>query len=150
MQSPTESDIAKWLDQAGIKHYLCGECHGLHLADVQSLDNVVECRLFLEQGGLLLSTELEVRPSILMHLSADLTALNINYPYLKLFLDVVDDGRPQLVASDFFHLQAGINLEQFNLFVQSTLDATRELIAECTRMDYLGERSAAPDRKSLH
>jgi hypothetical protein len=134
---PDKKQLEKWLSRAGFEHYTCDQCAGLHLSSLQELEGVVDSRLFVEPWGLLLSTELEIRPSALLVLSADLGRLHMDYPTLKLFLDVVDDGMPQLVVGATELTGAGLDEEQFRLFVATAADATRQLAAESLHLDYV-------------
>lgn len=142
--------VHRWLRQSGISYYLCDQCNGLHLSAVQSLAGVVESRLFVEDWGLLISTEFVIRPTAMLHLAAELGRLNAGYPTLKLFLDVVDDGMPQLVSGATTLTSAGIDAEQFELFVSTAQDMTTRLASELADMDYLlpdeRESAAAPHR----
>lgn len=131
------SQLEHWLSRAGIEHYICDQCNGLHLAGLQELEGVVDSRIFVESWGLLVSTELVIRPVALLPLVADLSRLNIDYPTLKLFLDVVDDAMPQLVAGATCLTGAGITEEQFRRFVGTTTEAVRQLVSECRHLDYL-------------
>ena len=143
--------LEKWLTHAGFSFSLCDQCSGLHLASLQEIDGVVDSRLFLEPWGLLLSTELEIRPSALLVLSADLGRLHMDYPTLKLFLDVVDDGMPQLVVGATALTGAGLEEAQFRLFVSTAVDATRQLAAEAHHLDYiLPAEGAEPSAKQPH
>jgi hypothetical protein len=86
-------------------------------------------------------------------MSADLGRINMDYPILKIFLDVVDDATPQLVIAGVLQTQAGLTLEQTAQFISSCMDATRQLAAECLQQDYLfaeGEGRAITSAKSLH
>ena len=61
-----QGQLENWLNRAGISHYICDQCHGLHLSGLQELDGVADSRLFVEPWGLLLSTELVIRPVALL------------------------------------------------------------------------------------
>jgi hypothetical protein len=135
--NPDRDLLQTWLDAARVEQYLCGECEGLHLGSLQGLEGVVNSRVFLQQTGILLSTEIEVRPMAVLPLSADLGRLNMDYPTLKLFLDVVDDASPLLVAAANFPTGAGVASEQFADFISTSMEATRQLADECFRLDYL-------------
>ncbi len=140
MTSPVIPDRAlleDWLDRAHVDYHECGRCEGLHLEALRDLEGVIDSRLFIEPWGLLLTTELEVRPMALLPLVADLGRLNMDYPTLKLFQDVVDDATPQLVAAGTALGAAGLNLEQFAHFVATTITATRQLAEECLQLNYL-------------
>ena len=155
LQSPDRQLLMQWLNDARVEFSECGECEGLHLGAIRAIEGVIDSRLFNERYGLLLSTELEIRPMALLPLSADLGRLNMEYPTLKIFLDVVDDATPQLVMAGVFPGQAGLNLAQFAQFVSATMDNTRQLSAQCLQMDYLfaegeGERGQQRGRTALH
>lgn len=152
-QNPQLADqVHQWLRQAGISYYLCDQCNGLHLSAVQSLAGVVESRLFVEDWGLLISTEFVVRPTAMLPLAADLGRLNADYPTLKLFLDVVDDAMPQVVAGATTLTGAGIDAAQFSLFVSTAQDMTTRLAAELAEIDFLlpDEQERAPATHRFH
>ncbi len=150
LQHPSETLIVKWLSQGEVEHYLCGECDGIHLTAIQTLDNVSECRLFADEQGLQISAEADVRPDTMFHLLADLNTFNINYPHLKLFFDTIDQACPKLVITSFFLAGHGVSMEQFELFVQSTIEGAREIIREFNSLEYLGSSSEMVPRTALH
>lgn len=135
--APDQHQLEQWLNRAGISFYLCDQCNGLHVSGLQELDGVADARLFIEPWGVLFSTELVIRPVALLPLAADLGRLNVDYPTLKLFLDVVDDAMPQLVASGMWLTGAGMNEAQFQLFINTMMEAVRQLAAESSHLDYL-------------
>lgn len=136
--------LEAWLDHAGASHYVCDQCQGLHLSGLQELEGVSDSRLFIEPWGLLLSTELVIRPTAILPLAGDLARLNMDYPFLKLFLDIVDDAMPQLVSGVCVLTGAGLSEPQFQLFVSSAAEALRQLVAEMTHLDYLLPDENAP------
>lgn len=135
--APDQSQLEQWLNRAGISFYICDQCNGLHVSGLQELEGVADARLFIESWGILFSTELVIRPVALLPLSADLGRLNVDYPTLKLFLDIVDDAMPQLVAGGLWLTGAGLSETQFQLFMNATMEAVRQLAAECGHLDYL-------------
>ena len=152
---PDAAQVAQWLERAGYAHYVCEHCHGLHLADIQSRDGVLDARLFVEQEGLLLSTELELRPSALLMVQADLARLNMLAPGLKVFIDINDETVPRLVACDLLMTGAGITFEQFQHFLNVTLAATGDLLEDCRQTACLydgepGEEQQVVPGPSLH
>ena len=104
---------------------------------MQDARGVIDSRLFLEDYGLLLTTELEIRPGALLQVAADLGQLNMDYPTLKIFLDVVDEALPQLVVAGGFHSGAGLSREQFNHFMDTTVEAAGRLAVACEQLNYL-------------
>ncbi len=136
-EMPTQPLLQGWLDDNHINHYLCDQCDGLHLPALQELEGAVDSRLLLQDYGLLLTTELEIRPMALLPVAADLGRMNMNYPILKLFMDIVDEATPQLVVASNFPAQAGISGEQFALFIIEAMAASSQLATECLQLDYL-------------
>lgn len=153
LQKPDKNLLEHWLDESRLEHHTCERCEGLHLKVLQELEGVIDSRLFLESYGLLLTTELEIRPMALLPLAADLGRVNMDYPTLKVFLDVVDDATPQLVVAGSLPVAAGLSLEQFAHFIGTTVTATRQLAAECLQLDYMFPQAEggqpAPSR-SIH
>ncbi|MFV0278899.1 MAG: YbjN domain-containing protein, partial [Parahaliea sp.] len=152
---PDRTLLEHWMKQTKVAFDLCGECEGLHVRALQSLEGVVDSRILLEHFGLVFSSGLEVRPMALLPLAADLGRINMDYPNLKVFLDVVDDATPQLIIAGFLPVQAGLTRDQFASFVVMTMEGTRQLIDECLRLDYLfpeGEpqRGGGAPNRALH
>lgn len=137
LQQPDRDLLERWLDDIHVDKYLCGECEGLHISAVHALEGVVNSRIYLEQGMVSFSTALIIRPTALLPLAADLGRLSMDYPTLKIFLDVVDDATPQLVISTHILTGARITPDQFATFVITTLDGTRMLAEECLQLNYL-------------
>ncbi|MFN3714369.1 MAG: YbjN domain-containing protein [Alcanivoracaceae bacterium] len=134
---PDAAQVERWLRQAGIHHYICDQCHGLHLSELQSREGVLDSRLFVEEDGLLLSTEVEIRPASMLMLLAEIPRLNMTWPSLKIFIDVNDDALPRVVACDLLLGRAGVAFEQFIHFVQANVDATSQLLDECQQLGCL-------------
>ena len=145
----TMDSLKSWLDEMGSEYYLCKECDGLHLPVLQDTFGVIDSRLFLEEYGLLLTTELEVRPAALLHVAADLGRMNMDYPTLKVFLDVIDDALPQLVVGANLCLGPDISREQFSHFFGVSVEATEHLATACQQLDYL-YTEIVPENSLLH
>lgn len=153
LQHPDRDLLERWLEDLHIETYLCGHCEGLHVSALHALEGVVNSRIYLEQSALFFSTELEVRPMAVLHLAAELGRLCLDYPTLKVFLDVVDDATPQLVVSANLLINARITAEQFADFVVTTMDGTRLLAEECLQLNYLfaeADRLQAEGSRSVH
>ena len=148
---PDMASLEAWVKQAGYGSWQCDQCHGLHIDVLQELDGIVDSRLFLEPFGLVFSTELDIRNSTLLAVSADLGRLNMTYPTMKLFLDVVDDGTPLLVISQSLLTAQGITYAQFVSYMESVLYAKQQVVAECGQLHYLfsGESSENSDVTDL-
>ncbi len=153
LREPDREILKAWLDAAGTEYYLCNQCEGLHIPALQELEGVVDSRIFREKYGVLFTTELEVRPMALLALAADLGRINMDYPTLKIFLDVVDDATPQLVVAGVLPAGGGISDAQFRQFVRLTTEGTSRLAAECQQLDYLFANpgpAGTPPSTALH
>lgn len=153
LTKPDRKQLEAWLSNSHVAFSHCGECEGLHLAALQSVDGVIDSRIFLEHWGILLTTELEIRPMAMLAVCADLGRLNMNFPMLKIFLDIVDDATPQLVIAGTLPTAAGLTPAQCASFVSATMEATRELAGECLSLDYLfpeGKSERSPPSRALH
>ncbi|AJD47894.1 hypothetical protein S7S_07390 [Isoalcanivorax pacificus W11-5] len=153
--TPDADQLQRWLQQAGIEFYICDQCHGLHLSALQAREGVAEARLFLEEEGVLMNVELEVRPSSLFLVQADLARLNMTLPVLKIFLDVNDETLPRLIACDLLLTRNGISTEQFIHFVQVCVDACDQLLDDCQQTDCLAlpesqRDGGPPPHSALH
>lgn len=137
LAKPDAALLEKWLRRMGVKYYLCGECQGLHVSEVHSLQGVVDSRVIVENEAILFSTELELRPSLLLVLNSEMNYLAMNFQTLKAFIDVVDEDVPRLVMGDTLLAGAGVTFEQFALFFQVTLEQARTVINDCLRQGYL-------------
>lgn len=147
---PSFEVVMRWLTEGQIPNYLCDQCHGIHIVDVQSLDGVLESRLFVENEGLMFTTELEVRPVGLLPLVADLGRLNMSYPTLKIFVDVVDDNLPRLMVCNTLQLGAGLTPEQLQLFMSTAMTAMKQLYGECEQAGYLNPPEASETPMAVH
>lgn len=153
LQIPDRDLLERWLKESRIEFEDCGRCEGLHLPPLRNLEGVIDSRLFLERYGLLLTTELEVRPMAVLPLSADIGRLNMDYPTVKVFLDVADDAIPQLVIAGVLPSGAGLSREQCEAFVALTLEETRQLAGDCLELNYLfaePEGGRPETTRSLH
>lgn len=144
LAQPDRTQLEAWLTSSHIDHYLCGECEGLHVRSLQELEGVVNSRVFVQQTHLLCSTELEIRPMAVLPLASDLGRINMDYPTLKVFLDIVDDETPQLVVAANMLASAGIDERQFAAFMLEVIDGTRLLADECLQLDYLFAQAGNP------
>ena len=149
--APDADQIQSWLNELAVPFFVCEHCHGLHLSNLQMLDGVLDARLFVDHEGLLLTTELEIRPSLLFHVQADITRLSMNFAALKFFVDVNDESMPRLVVCNTLLTQAGINRAQFSNFLQITTEATSTVIQEANDQGWLlWPDDAAVDDKPQH
>ncbi len=149
MQKPDAETLMQWLEQADVPYYLCGECSGLHLPALQEREGVLESRLFVEDFGLALVTELDLRATALLPASADVGPLNMEFPLLKVFPDVLDGELPRLVAEGVLPTGAGVSPEQVRHFLAEVMRQTGTLVDVCTQREYLTGTVPEPGA-SLH
>jgi hypothetical protein len=153
LQHPDRDLLERWLEDIHVENYLCGHCEGLHISALHALEGTVNSRIYLEESILFFSTALEIRPTALLPLAADLGRLNMEFPTLKIFPDVVDDNTPQLIVSASMLTSSRITADQFAEFVVNTLDGTRLLAEECLQLNYLftdAEHHSQEGGRSLH
>lgn len=153
LQHPDRDLLERWLEDIHVENYLCGHCDGLHISALHALEGTVNSRIYLEERTLFFSTAFELRPTALLPLAADLGRLNMEYPTLKIFPDVVDDNTPELVVSACMLTSSRITRDQFAEFVVNTLDGTRLLADECLQLNYLftdADHVLAEGGRSLH
>ncbi|RMF15649.1 MAG: YbjN domain-containing protein, partial [Gammaproteobacteria bacterium] len=129
--------LHRWLERAGAKVYLCGQCQGVHLSELQSLPGVVESRVFLEEDSILFTTELEIKPTALIPLVSDVVRINAMYPHIKVFPDVTDDQYPRLIACDTLLTGAGLTFEQFAQFISVCQELAGKLAQDLSEIGYL-------------
>lgn len=137
VKSFSNDTLIPWLNELGIEHYICDHCHGLHLVHLQSQEGIAESRLFVEEWGLLISTEYRLRASAILPLVVEMGILNANFPTLKIFLDTEDDEVSQLIAGCTALTGAGLTEAQFALFVSSALEMMVQLGDDLREMNCL-------------
>ena len=67
----------------------------------------------------------------------------MDFPTLKVFLDIGDETAPQLVAAAVQLVSPGLTPEQFAGFLAMNMEETRQLAEACRELDFL---FAEPDR----
>ena len=72
----------------------------------------------------------EVRPSALLPLAADLSAINASSLTVKAFLDMQDDNLPKLVVCQSLSVMQGVTYEQFEWFVRQSEEQISMVILE--------------------
>ncbi len=95
---PTLDTLRQWLDDAGITYFECDSCQALHLPHMQNFDGVFDAKIDLINDVILFSALAEVKPSALLALASDLSAINASSLTVKAFLDIQDDNLPKLVV----------------------------------------------------
>ncbi|MCL6271688.1 YbjN domain-containing protein [Sansalvadorimonas sp. 2012CJ34-2] len=136
---PDTALLEKWLSDAGYQSYICDQCSGLHISALQTMDGIVDSRLFVEPWGMLFTTEMEVRNAAVMAVVADLTRLNMSFPTLKLFQDLPDESSPMLIASSSILTTQGLTVPQFQEFFGVAVETKRQLLQECQQLQYLAQ-----------
>jgi len=149
-----QDSLLKWLEKLGIDHYLCGQCSGVHISETQSQIGVLESRVFLEQGCLIFTSEIDIRNSTLLAVNADLARLNGSYANLKFFLDLTDEGSSRLIICDTQWVSAGISREQVDVFLSSAIEAKLDAINELVDCHFIESSESSSDNvrtnPSLH
>lgn len=115
---PTLDTLRQWLDDAGITFFECDSCQALHLPHMQNFDGIFDAKVDLINDVILFSALAEVKPSALLALASDLSAINASSLTVKAFLDIQDDNLPKLVVCQSLLSGAGLSFQQFSSFMR--------------------------------
>ncbi|CEU55066.1 YbjN sensory transduction regulator [Salmonella enterica subsp. enterica serovar Typhi] len=127
---PTLDTLRQWLDDLGMNFFECDTCQALHLPHMQNFDGVYDAKINLVDNTVLFSAMAEVRPSALLPLAADLSAINASSLTVKAFLDMQDDNLPKLVVCQSLSVMQGVTYEQFEWFVRQSEEQISMVILE--------------------
>lgn len=136
MSALTQETLMQWLEQLDIDFNLCDDCQGLHLNQLQSLDSVLDARIFCFDSHLHFDLELEVRPSGIMKSLAYNASLNQAHPMFKVFLQIDDDALPQMHFSQGLH-NFQVTTEQLAAWIQYCISQSHVFINELELLDVL-------------
>lgn len=155
LELPDSDHVMQWLDKMNESHFVCDACHGIHLSRLQSETIGLEGRVFVEDYGILLTAEVAIRPSLMISLAGEMSNINAGYPFLKVFVDVVDQELPRLVIANTLLMgKVGVSFEQFQLFIETTVMAAEEVFAEAREFvwneDTVGDPVSAIRRSAMH
>lgn len=128
--APGLDTLRQWLDELGISFFECDTCQALHLPHMQNFDGVFDAKIDLINDVILFTAMAEVKPSALLALAADLSAINASSLTVKAFLDIQDDNLPKLVVCQTLSSGAGVMLEQFAWFMRQSEEQISMVILE--------------------
>ncbi|PWW10236.1 YbjN domain-containing protein [Mangrovibacter plantisponsor] len=134
---PTLDTLRHWLDDAGVSFFECDSCQALHLPHMQEFAGVFDAKLDLVDSVLVFSALAEVKPSALLALAGDISAVNASSLTVKAFLDVQDDNLPRLVVCQAFPVAVGISREQFTHFLRQSEEQISMVILEASAQQML-------------
>ncbi|WP_437889813.1 YbjN domain-containing protein [Phytobacter sp. V91] len=127
---PGLDTLRQWLDEVGISFFECDTCQALHLPHMQNFDGVFDAKIDLINDVVLFTAMAEVKPSALLALAADLSAINASSLTVKAFIDIQDDNLPKLVVCQTLSVNAGVTIEQFAWFMQQSEEQISMVILE--------------------
>ncbi|MGK9172655.1 YbjN domain-containing protein [Yokenella regensburgei] len=127
---PGLDTLRQWLDEAGINFFECDTCQALHLPHMQNFDGVFDAKIDLINDVVLFTAMAEVKPSALLALAADLSAINASSLTVKAFIDIQDDNLPKLVVCQTLSVAAGVTTQQFAWFMQQSEEQISMVILE--------------------
>ena len=127
---PSLDTLRQWFDEMGVSFFECDTCQALHLPHMQNFDGVFDAKVDMIDNIVLFSALAEVKPSALLALSADLSAINASSLTVKAFLDMQDDNLPRLVVCQSLPAMVGITFEQFAAFIQQSEEQISMVILE--------------------
>ena len=128
--APGLDTLRQWLDELGISFFECDTCQALHLPHMQNFDGLFDAKIDLINDVVLFTAMAEVKPSALLALAADLSAINASSLTVKAFLDIQDDNLPKLVVCQTLSSGAGVTLEQFAWFMRQSEEQISMVILE--------------------
>ena len=129
---PTLDTLRHWLDNMGVSFFECDTCQALHLPHMQNFDGVFDAKLDLINDVILFSALAEVKPSALLALASDLSAINASSLTVKAFLDIQDDNLPKLVVCQSFSASVGLTFPQFAAFMQQSEEQISMVMLEAS------------------
>ncbi|WNY87992.1 YbjN domain-containing protein [Leclercia adecarboxylata] len=129
---PTLDTLRHWLDNMGVSFFECDTCQALHLPHMQNFDGVFDAKLDLINDVILFSALAEVKPSALLALASDLSAINASSLTVKAFLDIQDDNLPKLVVCQSFSASVGLTFPQFAAFIQQSEEQISMVMLEAS------------------
>ena len=148
---PGLDTLRQWLDQLSINFFECDTCQALHLPHMQNFDGVFDAKVDLVNDVVLFTAMAEVKPSALLALAADLSAINASSLTVKAFLDIQDDNLPKLVVCQSLCVGPGVTFEQFAWFMRQSEEQISMVIMEANAHQLLftpSEEEMAVDEES--
>ncbi|WP_039056405.1 YbjN domain-containing protein [Enterobacter sp. Bisph1] len=127
---PGLDTLRHWLDELGINFFECDNCQALHLPHMQNFEGVFDAKVDLVTDVVLFTAMAEVKPSALLALAADLSAINASSLTVKAFIDIQDDNLPKLVVCQSLSIGPGIAAEQFAWFMRQSEEQISMVIME--------------------
>lgn len=116
----------------GHQLFECDSCQALHLPHMQNFEGIFDAKLDLVDNVVLFSALAEVKPSALLPLSADLSAINASSLTVKAFLDIQDDNLPKLVVCQALTVSVGVTIDQFAWFFRQSEEQISMVILEAS------------------
>lgn len=149
---PTLDVLRRWLDENGVSFFECDTCQALHLPHMQNFDGVYDAKIDLLDNIILFSALAEVKPSALLPLAADLSAINASSLTVKVFLDIQDDNLPKLVVCQSLNASVGITREQFAAFIKQSEEQISMVILEAcaNQLLYVTEEEGIDPETKIH
>ena len=149
---PTLDTLRQWLDDAGITFFECDSCQALHLPHMQNFDGIFDAKIDLINDVILFSALAEVKPSALLALASDLSAINASSLTVKAFLDIQDDNLPKLVVCQSLSVMPGVTFEQFECFVRQSEEQISMVILEAGahQLLFYAEEDAQNSTAEIH
>lgn len=149
---PTLDILRRWLDENGVSFFECDTCQALHLPHMQNFDGVYDAKIDLLDDIVLFSALAEVKPSALLALAADISAINASSLTVKAFLDIQDDNLPKLVVCQSLNAAVGITREQFAAFIkQSEQQISMVILEACAnQLLFVAEEEGINTEAQIH
>ncbi|MNY33313.1 putative bacterial sensory transduction regulator [compost metagenome] len=99
---------------------------------MQNFDGIFDAKIDLINDVILFSALAEVKPSALLALASDLSAINAGSLTVKAFLDIQDDNLPKLVVCQSLCAGAGLSFQQFAWFMRQSEEQISMVMLEAS------------------
>lgn len=136
MKDVTRKTLEQWLDKQDIRYYICPDCDGIHLSEMEENLGVLESRILLENDLVMITTELAVRPSAVLPLHGSMHLVNFDNPLVKIGLNMNDDDVPRLMVTGTLPAK-GLPASYFINYLHQVQQATTLVLDNATQMDVL-------------
>ncbi len=139
-----QTQLQALLEQIQANHHLCGRCQGLHLNEMEALEEVLEARLFCFADFLNLIVDIEIKPSAIFPFQALCGQLNQQLLACKIFLQIEDELLPKVVCCTNLANQ-DIGSAQLAHWLISSEQQIKELVKQLSEQQMIADQELLDD-----
>ncbi|MCO6524107.1 MAG: hypothetical protein J6562_03690 [Candidatus Schmidhempelia sp.] len=139
--------IMYWLTELNTDYYHSQNGEFLYIKRLTNNNEIINAKLALIDDILYYYIRVAVRASMITNLIAEMSAINAASPILKIYLDIEDEGHPNLVLMHSVLCSEGLSRSQFLLFVQQVEEEALQIVSELKQSEILVVKNT--DAKAL-